>query len=236
MGETFQGYIQNFVDKRVHEKMSRYVETLSFLQGIVDSLVSKILVLEEENENLKVRLQNHEIQIDKQEQYSRRTSVRIVNKWPEKQDENTDRMVMEMASMVLNTELCPEEIQRSHRVGPPNKLPRPIIVKFLSYKSKQKICRAAAYLPFAGEKAKGIFINEDLTKPRSRAYRAARNLKKSNVIQDCWTRDGLIYIRDFTSKLHVFDNPLKCNLWIKNERLNPPKSYSTVVSTPLVSV
>ena len=58
----------------------------------------------------------------------------------------------------------------------------------------KKICRAAANLPFAGEKAKGIFINEDLTKPRSRAYSAARNLKKSNVIQDCWTRDGLIYI------------------------------------------
>ena len=101
---------------------------------------------------------------------------------------------------------------------------------------QQSMCRAAANLPFAGEKAKGIFINEDLTKPRSRAYSAARNLKKSNVIQDCWTRDGLIYIRDFTSKLHVFDNPLKCNLWIKNERLNPPKSYSTVVSTSLVSV
>ena len=37
-----------------------------------------------------------------------------------------------MASTVLNTELCPEEIQRSLGVGPldKKKLPRPIFVKF----------------------------------------------------------------------------------------------------------
>ena len=62
-------------------------------------------------------------------------------------------MVLEMANGLLNTQLSSDEIQRSHRVGPvkKNSLPRPVIVKFLSYKSKEKIQHAAKSLPLAGE-------------------------------------------------------------------------------------
>ena len=201
------------------------------MQGCVDSFVTKVSFLEEKNENLMERVNFLETKVERQEQYSRRTSLRIVNNWPEQKGEDTEKMVLEMANGLLNTQLSSDEIQRSHRVGPvkKNSLPRTVIVKLLSYKSKEKIQHAAKSLPLAGDQSRGIYINEDLTKSRSRVFGAARHLKKNNFIQDCWTHDGLIFIRDFNAKFHVFDNPVNCQKWIDRTLQNPPKKYSEMV-------
>ena len=123
------------------------------------------------------------------------------------------------------TPLFPDEIQHTNQVGPhyKNGSPGPVIVKFLSYKSyREKVFRAASKLPMAGEKLRGVFINEDLTKDRSKVFSIATQLKKCSDIQDCWTHDGVIFIRDFKAATRAFDNASKCLQWIKRTMDSPP--------------
>ncbi|CAG2192767.1 unnamed protein product [Mytilus edulis] len=70
---------------------------------------------------------------DDLEQYTRRQSIRIAG-IPEKNFESTDDEVLKFSNDVLNSQLEPGEIDRSHRVGPPRsndskQKPREIIVR-----------------------------------------------------------------------------------------------------------
>lgn len=57
--------------------------------------------------------------------------------------EDTDSVVVDFAKTVLNVDIDPAEIDRSHRVGQKTtaKPTRDMIVRFLSYKSKVKIMK-----------------------------------------------------------------------------------------------
>ena len=82
-------------------------------------------------------------------------------------------MIVNMSNELLNTPLSPDEIQPTHRVRHhcKNGSPHPVIVKFLSYKSREKVFRAASKLPM-----------EDLTKDRSKVFSIARQLKKNPLM------------------------------------------------------
>ena len=85
----------------------------------------------------------------------------------------------------LDIDINEYDIDRSHRVGRPTpNRPRPIIVKFLSYKAKSSIYKARNRLKFARQTAKGFHINEDLTKTRLLMFKKALKLKKDNLISD----------------------------------------------------
>ena len=83
------------------------------------------------------------------------------------------------------------DIDRSHRVGAVkegNPKPRAVIVKFSSYKTRQKLFDAR-------KKNKNIFISEDLTRGRSTLFYSARQEKRAGRFEHVWTRDGRIHIR-----------------------------------------
>jgi hypothetical protein len=46
-----------------------------------------------------------------------------------------------------------------------------------------------------------IFVNEDLTKPRSKVAALARRLKKEEKIDDTWVKDGSIFVKYGETKL-----------------------------------
>ena len=56
-----------------------------------------------------------------------------------------------------------------------------------------------------------VFINEDLTKSRSKLAYEARRLKKENKINDCWTASGRILVKDRQDKIVQIcsDNDIK---------------------------
>ena len=121
-----------------------------------------------------------EYKLDHLEQYSRRNSVRITQNIPEKKDENTDEIVIGIAQNELGITLKLEDIDRS-RVGPRGgKKPRPIIAKFVSYKTKCKLYQARNRSKFSGNASEGTYINEDLTKVRQNMYMRARLLLKEH--------------------------------------------------------
>ena len=159
-GNQIQAYIKQLIYDEVKVVKSKYEKDLSFMQGCVDSLICKVSCLEEDKKRLSDKVEELEAATERQEQYSCRTSLRITNNWPEARGENTENMILNMSNELLNTPLSPDEIQRTHRVGPHYKIgsPCPVIVKFLSYKSREKVLCAASKLPMAGEKSRGVFM------------------------------------------------------------------------------
>ena len=93
--------------------------------------------------------------------------------------ESTDDIVLKMAADI-ESEVQLSDIDRSHRVGNPNtptSKPRDIIVKFATYRSRQRTRLKDAGHP-------GEFVSEDLTKFRSGILYEARKLSKVEFVKD----------------------------------------------------
>lgn len=168
----------------------------------VDELESKNKSLETRVTELEARLLVAETKNDRSDQYSRRNLLRICG-IPEKQDESTDQIVLEVAEAV-GAQITIDEIDRSHRARPIKPIqmgrnsntprPRDIIVKFVSYRARSKLQTNKSKLK--DSKFKGVFVNEDLTRTRSLLFQKARNLVKEKRVNGTWTIDGVIIIKD----------------------------------------
>ena len=160
-----------------------------------------------------------------------------MNDWKEERGEDTDQKVVDMAQNCLNLNIQKSDIDRSHRVGKPNiwGRPRPVIVKFVSYRMKRAVYQARSALTMRGSESNAKFINEDLTKTRLRIYKDALSLKSQNLIQDCWTTDGNIFVRTMAAKVKMFDVFEKYISWSNQVRSNPPPSYCAIVQSEKAS-
>ncbi|MEW8545710.1 MAG: hypothetical protein AB2693_19485 [Candidatus Thiodiazotropha sp.] len=163
-------------------------------------LNSEITRLTSENVSLKERVVKLEQALDDAEQYSRRNCLRI-SQFPEEANESTDGIVMKIAD-TLKVNISPADIDRSHRIGKPGARIRDVIVKFATYRARERL-----YTQRAGLKQsdlKGIFLNEDLTKLRSKLLYDARRLVKSQppCLQGAWSTDGRFLVKDLRGIVH----------------------------------
>lgn len=130
---------------------------------------------------------------EEQEQYSRRESLRVYG-LPETTNEKTDEVVREFVKERLNVELTSSDIARSHRITPKprpgstarSENPKPIIVKFNTYNTRQAVFEAKSRL-----RGTRIFIQEDLTSHRRGLLNAA---KQKSSVKRVWTNDGKITV------------------------------------------
>ena len=107
--------------------------------------------LTEKNKELKKKIEDLEIEQDRQEQYSRQNCL-LLHGIEENKKENTDSLVTENIKKNTGIELSDFDIDRCHRFRKPkpNKL-RPIIVKFTRYNirskmfSRKKLLRARTF-------------------------------------------------------------------------------------------
>ena len=53
------------------------------------------------------------------------------------------------------------------------------------------------------EDMKGLFINEDLTKLRSKLLFDARSLTRANMLKSAYSTDGKIFVRDNDEEWHM---------------------------------
>ena len=187
--DTFRGEIVNLVD--------------SVVQGVLKGLNDRILSLEARNDALEgqnkallSRVAVLEKAADQAEQYSRRNNIRISG-CPELGNEDTDDIILKIASDI-GSDLQLHEIDRSHRVGKPGEhrtRPRDIIVKFTSYRARQKLYKMRAALKDKGYER--TFLNKDLTQYRSKMLHEARKLVKADRAKGAWSSDGNILIKDY---------------------------------------
>ena len=134
-----------------------------------------------------------------QEQYSRRNCLRFYGV-EESNGENTDDHVCRIVSEVLKIPITKNDIERSHRVGSVNKAeqrsrntrasrstkekPRPIIVKFVSYRMRKLVISKRRAL-----KGSNMGIDEDLTKQNAALLQKTKACRK---VLSSWTSDGRI--------------------------------------------
>ena len=201
---------------KIKELVTSIVEGVSLsLEQKLTSIQQENSILKSENDDLRAKISTLETSVDANEQYSRRNCIRISG-IDESSDEKTDAIVLSMAKS-LNCDIQLEEIDRSHRVGkstprtttnnnghasttPAQRRTRDIIVKFSSYRARQKF-----YMSRSNAKSNGykhVYINEDLTRRRSSLLFRARQLVKSHVLLGAWSSDGTILVKDTHNNVH----------------------------------
>ena len=151
-------------------------------------------LLFEENKRLSSQINKLEDRLEDQEQRSRNTCL-LIHGIDEDMNGNTDEAALKVFNDDLGLNLDISSIQRSHRVGPKKKIqgrntrtnksnPRPIIVKFTSYRDRKKVYSSKKRL-----KGKRTSISENLTQKRYILYKQSQEkLGRNNV----WTSDGHI--------------------------------------------
>ena len=156
--------IRDLIQKEIGNflKSSDFRELLkdAVKDAIRDEIVKATGPLKEEIAMLKAELSTLKEKANDNEQYSRRSNIRIFG-LKEDPDENCHDTVIEFFSRDLGVTMSPNEIDRVHRVGRRRDLEaRPMIVKFRSHNAKVTVMRKKRTL-----RGKRIYINEDLTKP-----------------------------------------------------------------------
>ena len=131
----------------------------------------------------------YEEKMDDLERYSRRSYL-VMTGMKETRGEDTDQIVEEILFSKLGLNLAPFEVQRTHRLGQRRDpkdgraVNRPIIIRFVGYKSRDKVFKVKRKL-----KDTGISISENLTERRAELL---QEVKKIAGYKNVWTMDGRI--------------------------------------------
>lgn len=185
---------------------------ITSLSNLVGHLRKELAAKDNKITELQNKINHLEEKTDMQEQYSRRNSLRLSG-IPENDFEDTGEIVINVVNniMKLDPPLQLEEIDRTHRIGLKSKAtkerPRQVIVKFATYKTRQRVFKQKNNLKtFNSKEQPPIFVNEDLTKIRSLLLFEARKMKKHGTIKDCWSFDGNILVKNNGGKIIQITN------------------------------
>ena len=174
------------------------------MQKQFSDLTLKLAKKDEEIKDLKNQVEILKLQADSNEQYSRRSTIRIGG-IPETEQEAVEEKTRSILQDIgISSDV---EIQRCHRVGPKQDSaqgavakPRPVLCQFTGQKDK---ISALTKWKVAWKNFKTISINEDLTRFRSQLAFKARELKRAEKISDTWTADGKILVKDLKNYITV---------------------------------
>ena len=200
--------------------IQKCTQTNTELKQEVKDLTDLINSKDNQIAQLTDRIQTLEIQVDEQEQYTRSNSLRVSGLSEKADDKLMDRFLT-MTNVQMKVSINADDVERIHRVGQAKPgHTRGIIVKMKSHESKTKVLKARRNLgkrkeqrdedPDQAVEIEGeedvpltipedysnIYINEDLTRTRSHLLWIARQKKRSKVINDCWSFNGKIMIKD----------------------------------------
>ncbi|CAC5406248.1 unnamed protein product [Mytilus coruscus] len=165
------------------------------------SVHQQTITVEEQNKEIDLLYQKVaklEDRMEKQEQYSRRTSLRF-NKISVPVDErgriqhpvNTDELILNVCNNKLGLNLTLKDINRSHTIGKARYGKAQVIVRFVSYRVRHQVYSNKKALKGDPE---GIFITENLTPYRTELVTRLAQLKYNGGIHTYWTADGRIFV------------------------------------------
>lgn len=164
--------------KSVQDEVAEVGKRQAELAGEVDSA-------RDEAHDLNCRMLDMNFVLDQQEQYSRKSSIRILGV-EEKQAEDCEAVCIEAIKVNLGIDICDADIDIVHRVG--RRLTgkaRPILVKFASHKPKEKVMRKR-------KEAQNIKIVEDLAYGIKKVYDFLNANRREIDLEYVWTIDGRI--------------------------------------------
>ena len=163
--------------------IKKLVEEVEYLKEEVEESKLKYEEIKTENEKLKQIVNTTFFKVDELEQYGRRENIRILGV-AERNDERDDgEEVVTNVAKALNVELNPElDIQRVHRLGKkkkgPKAKPRPVIVRFASYKKRMEFMYQKSKLK-VHPNFNGVYLTEDLTSLRAKMLKYVKGAGKN---------------------------------------------------------
>lgn len=173
---------------------------VSSLKKAVREAEDEIADLNDDLDGVKSDLGSAINQIDDLEQYTRKHNLEI-HGIPESSEENLADKIIKLGK-VLNVHIANSDIDICHRMATrrPNGGPRPIIVRFKSYRAKGELYKAKKHLKSVSlsnyfHNAEAVYINENLTNYRRELFAKVRKFKKNNNRHSAWTIDGKIFVR-----------------------------------------
>lgn len=208
-GDFAQAFLTALKDPEIRSTLGEIVG-----EQVKNEIILLRKELKEKNakiERLERRIDSLESDNDTLEQYTRRNSLRIFGLPEEEAGEDTAQVALTLINQTMKVEppITSEDLDRAHRIGKkgtpsttspqPSTTPRPraVIIKFATYRARQRVMAKRKSL----QKTK-VFINEDLTRVRSTLLYKARTMKRQGVLQDAWTHDGALVVKDNNNKIH----------------------------------
>ena len=176
--------------------LTKYVDHQNSKIAIQETIIKR---LEDDRDRLRMEM-------DDMQQYSRRTCL-LIHGMKEERNENCEGLVKTVVNEKLKAGLDTKDIGRTHRLGKrkPDGKPRPIIVRFLSYRQRAKVFALKKNL-----KGSKIVITENLTKQRySLLQKCNEVFEKTNV----WSYDGRINVK-LDTQIKTFTNMEELNLFL----------------------
>ena len=200
--------MQPKIEQMVTDAIQPHLQPLLDKQVILEETVSQ---LQNNNANLKAKIDLIDMRLEEQEQYSRRTSLRFHNvRVPTDQKGNiiqpvdTDGIILKICNKDLTVPLDIHHIGRSHPIGEAKDGKISIIVRFLTYRQQHMVFSNKRKLK--GNKDK-MFIAENLTTYRYDLLRQLNGMEKINKVYSFWTHDGSILVKEReNSKVKVIKN------------------------------
>ena len=127
--------------KDINLTLKELVSEINSLRKALDDSKTEINKVKVENSRLKQIVNIDIYKIDDFEQYGCRENMRIhgISESTDSVDDDGEKVILKMAKD-LNIELKDNDIQRAHQLGRkrinPNSQPRPIIIRFVSFKKE----------------------------------------------------------------------------------------------------
>lgn len=185
-------------NEELKNKIKTVLNNCGSLQQKAVDLENKLEASKAQKLSLEVKVNELSLKLDDLEQYTRKFNLKIYG-IPEKSEEDTEQIILDLAKC-LNVDLVPEDVDISHRVKKGNIQPRPIIVRFSNYYSKERMYHNRRKLRRANVReslrgAERVYINENLTAQRASLSKKVRDKKRLHEDWRVWTLDGKIYVK-----------------------------------------
>lgn len=201
-----------------HSHIRELVGSMKEQDVKINSCVSEVECLRNENGQLTRRVNGLEQQINECEQYSHRNNL-IVYGVPQDSKENILHVIMRLAKAIRFEGWSDKLVDAAHRMGQREKekddkvkedkedkedYVKPIIIKFVSrldrdiFLQKRKVKRnlLASDLGFASENI--VYVNESLTPANRKLLLKTREVAKKKGYEYIWTFNCSIFVRKST--------------------------------------
>ena len=249
--ETTVSSQNNFIDSLKATVESSHKETISTLKsfkndvtthdGAIMSIKTAINRIESVTDrsikDMKANIDGHDLDIDQlykqddeMDQYGRRNTLRVTG-IPEDDDTDILKFFIEAIAEHCKVKISPADIDRCHWLQvPPKKKdddkqkPRPAVFKFVSYAVRRSVYDKRKLL-----KDSGLFLNEHLTRTRSKLLFDARQYKHDGTVSNAWSYDGRIMVKTKGGRF-ITINSIKHLDYCLSLPDVPPKNRKTVAA------
>ena len=211
VSQASNSYLAGFTieDRQLLNQTNESVNQLSaevlYLKDELEKNRAELKQTKAENEALKSMVNStrqatniYAYKLDDLEMYGRRENLRILGiaeALASSRDDSEEKVIKLATELGIN--LQARDLQRAHRLGKKKVIgaakPRPIIVRFMSYKKRQEFMFAKAKLRDM-EGYAGVFIAEDLTQLRAKLLKYVKNDCTGDFVS-CHTMNGRIRIK-----------------------------------------